>query len=475
MKRIHYFFLIVSLWIVFPAFAGNDDPYQLNLIESRVQKAGNMLRMEFVLDYRNLTIPANDQLLVSPVIVGSQDSLDLPYLLFPGKIRDKVNHRKIRLYGNETIYPAPLATLYPSGKADDIFVYQTEIPFEFWMYGANIELRQNIYGCADCHRILSTIPVNYIADPPKVAFIIPAADTIREERITLHISFPWDQAVILPRFSDNATELSKIDRSIHKITTEQKGEIQHIKLTGYASPEGTYDYNTRLAGQRVQAVKKYMTGKYPNINNVFIIDTIPEDWRGVIQWADTTDLRYRSQVVDIITHISNPDERDRRIRQLDGSATYHRLLQEAYPYLRRVEYVVNYKVQPLTIGQCEAIYNTHPEKLTPYELYILSQSYPNRSPKFYDIVFLTAQLYPQDLMANNNAAAAALQQEDPETARKYLIKCADTPQSLNNQGVLLWLEGKIPEACECFEYAKNGGCNEAAFNLSNLERAHLRP
>lgn len=475
MKRIHYFFLIVCLWIVFPVLADNNNPYPLTLVESQVQKVGNTLQMEFVLDYRNLTIPSNDQLLVSPVIIGAQDTLGLSYLLFPGKTRDKVNHRKLRLYGNETVFPEPYATLYPSGKPDDIVVYRAELPFESWMYGARVELQQDIYGCADCHRVLSTLPIDYIPNPPKVAFITPITDSIREERITLHIDFPWDQAVILPKFSDNATELSKIDSSLQRIISERMGKIQRIGLTGYASPEGTYAYNSRLAGQRVQAVKNYILQKYPETERIFVIDTVPENWQGVIEWADSSDLRYRNRVLDIITHTADPDARDKQIRQLDGNATYRRLLQESYPYLRKVEYVVNYKVQPLTVGESEQIYKTYPQKLTPYELYTLSRSYPDQSPEFYDIIYSTVRFYPRDPIANNNAAAAALQQEDPETARAYLLKCSDTPQSLNNQGVLLWLEGKIPEACECFEYAKEGGCNEAAFNLSNLEQARLIP
>ncbi len=474
MKKIHYFLLVVCLWIVLPACAEKYRPDQLNLIKSQVRKTRNTLQMEFVLDYNQLSIPSNDQLVVSPVVIGQQDTLNLPYLLFPGKTRDKVNRRKVRLYGNET-FSKPYATLYSSEKDDTNFIYRIEIPFESWMYGARIELQQNIYGCADCHRIMTTIPINYIANPPRVAFIVPPADSIREERIMLYVNFPWDQAVILPRFRDNATELSKIERSMQKIISEQKGKLQRLNLTGYASPEGSYTYNTQLAGQRVQAVKNYIIRKYPETKNILVTDTIPEDWQGVMNWTNHSDLKYKTQVLDIIDNISDPDTRDSRIRQLDGSHTYHRLLQEAYPQLRRVEYRVNYKVQPLTVSQCREIYGTHPERLTLYELYFLADSYPENSPEFHEIILYTAQLYPQDIIANNNAAAIALKQEDPAKAHEYLLKCSDTPQSLNNQGVLLLIEDKIPEACEYFRNAGNRGCDEAIYNLSNLEPVHPIP
>lgn len=475
MKRIHYFFLIACLWIALPVSAEKYNPYQLTITGSRVMKTGNALQMEFVVDYRNLTVPSNNELLVSPVIIGEQDTLRLPFLLFPGKTRDKVNQRKVRLYGEEENFPQPYATLYPSGETDDILAYRTEIPFQPWMYGARLELQQDIYGCADCHRVLSSIPLNTIANPPQVAFIIPLADYSQEERTTLYVSFPWDQAVILPGFRNNASELAKIDRSMQKVNSDRPGKLRQITLTGYASPEGTYPYNTRLAGRRVQAVKNYVTQKYPGTASVFALDTVPEDWQGVRRWADSSDLRYRTQVMDIIDHTSNPDARDNRIRRLDGSATYHRLLREAYPPLRRVEFVVNYERQPLSLEQYREIYQTHPERLTPYELYSLAQSYPGESPEFYDIILVTARLYPEDAVANNNAVAVALQHEDQAIAREYLLRCGDNAQTLNNQGVLLLLEGKIPEACTCFRNAYNKGCNDAMVNLHNLERANLIP
>lgn len=475
MKRVHYFLFVASILAFFPVFADKYNPYQIEVTDSRVLKTGNDLQMEFILDYSHLIVPSNDELLVQPVIISENDTLYLPYLLFPGKTRDKVNQRKARLYGDEANLPEPYANLYPNEGTATPFVYRQVIPFQSWMYGARLELQQDIYGCADCHRILSSIPLSNIANTPQVAFIIPIADYGREERATLYVHFPWDQAVILPGFRDNATELAKIDRSMQKISAERPGKLRQVTLTGYASPEGSYPYNTRLAGRRVQAMKNYITQRYPDTESVFITDTVPEDWQGVRRWTDSSGLRYRTQVMDIIDRTSDPDARDNRIRRLDGSATYRRLLREAYPPLRRVEFVVNYDRQPLSVDQYRELYRTHPERLTSYELYSLAQSYPAESPEFYDIILVTARLYPQDATANNNAAAVALQREDPATAREYLLRSGDNAQALNNQGVLLLLEGNIPEACQCFQDARDKGCNEALANLHNLERAHLIP
>lgn len=475
MKTIPCLFLIAALCIALPGVAGQHNAGQLSVLSAKAQKTGTGLQIEFVIDYSHLTVASNDQLLLQPVILGEQDTLRLPYLLFPGKTRNKANLRQIRLYGEDaTTFPDPYATIYPTAKEGDIFTYRQNIPFENWMYGARIEFWQDIYGCADCHRVLGDMALNRIANFPLVAFIAPEPDTLREERILLFVNFPWDQAVIRYDFSDNAVELEKIARSMQRIFNEPGAQVRQIQLTGYASPEGSYAYNSRLADRRVLAVKNYLNGKYPDQGVTFITGTVPEDWEGVRQWVQNSGLPKKGEVEDIINRVPDPDARDSYIRRLDGNVTYRRLVREAYPPLRRVEYKVHYKTDTLSVGECREIYQEHPERLTPDELYRLADSYEAGTPEFREIILATVRYYPKNTAAVNNAACIALQDEDLETARVYLLQSEDSPQKLNNQGVLLMLEGNLPEAYRYFTEAEKCGCMEAVANLHNLERTQLQ-
>ncbi len=475
MKHISYLLVVATFFIVLPGFTGHDTPGQIKVLNSTVKKNGNNLQTEFILDYSQLSIASNDQLIVQPVIIGTNDTLRLPYLLFPGKTRSKANFRKIRLYGTEsTLLSDTHTTLYPSKKASNVYNYSQNTPFEKWMYGARIELWQDVYGCADCHKVLAKILLNDIANPPLVAFITPKADTIREEHIILYISFPWNQAIIRHDFRNNATELDKINQSMQHILNERKGQIHRIVLTGYASPEGKYAYNSRLASKRVEAVKDYLTEIYPTGEILFTLESVPEDWEGLKKWVQNSPLQHNKDVTDIIDRISTPDERDQFIRHLDNSVTYNRLLREAYPLLRRVEYKVNYHMAPLSLEQCRKIYLDNPCRLTPQELFTLANSYPKGTPEFYTIILTTARLYPQNTAAQNNAACVALMQEDLESARIFLGQSESSPQDLNNRGVLFMLEGNYPEAYQYFRSAGNHGCMEAITNQQNLEKTQLQ-
>lgn len=261
---------------------------------------------------------------------------------------------------------------------------------------------------------------------------------------------------------------------MNNIINNHNGQIRAVELIGYASPEGTYAYNTRLANRRVQAVKNYLKMKYPVEENWFILSTVPEDWDGVKQWVQASGLSRSADVINIIDRIPDPDKRDNNIRRLDGNKTYNKLLHEAYPPLRRVEYKVNYHVAPKSIEQSRLAYQNQPEQLTPYELYNLANSYDSKSPQFSEIILTTIRLYPKNPAALNNAVCIALQHEDLAAARTYMLQCQDTPQKLNNQGVLLMLEGNMPEAYQCFQEAAQNGCEEAIINRHNLDRTQYQ-
>ena len=126
MKHISYLLVVATFFIVLPGFTGHDTPGQIKVLNSTVKKNGNNLQTEFILDYSQLSIASNDQLIVQPVIIGTNDTLRLPYLLFPGKTRSKANFRKIRLYGTEsTLLSDTHTTLYPSKKASNVFTCGT--------------------------------------------------------------------------------------------------------------------------------------------------------------------------------------------------------------------------------------------------------------------------------------------------------------------------------------------------------------
>lgn len=79
---------------------------------------------------------------------------------------------------------------------------------------------------------------------------------------------------------NNSTALRKLDR----ILTDKKtiSEVDSVVIIASGSPDGVVEHNQALAARRAKAVKGYIIGKYPHINQYKIfIHSVGEDWAGL--------------------------------------------------------------------------------------------------------------------------------------------------------------------------------------------------
>lgn len=122
------------------------------------------------------------------------------------------------------------------------------------------------------------------------------------------------------------------------------------------------------------------------------------------------------------------------------------------------------------VEQGRIIIRENPKYLSLSEMYQIAISYPKGSKDFVDVFDIAVRMYPNDEVANLNAAAVALSQKDLNAALKYMEKADHTTaEFLNNTGVYNFLNGDIQRAVAAFEQAARLG-NEAA--LSNFRQLH---
>lgn len=81
-------------------------------------------------------------------------------------------------------------------------------------------------------------------------------------------------------------------------------------------------------------------------------------------------------------------------------------------------------------------------------------------------------MYPDDEVANLNAAAVALSKKDLPDARKYLDKSnKQTAEYANNNGIYYLLSGNQAQAIVEFTKAAQNGNEAARHNLGEIEKA----
>ena len=151
---------------------------------------------------------------------------------------------------------------------------------------------------------------------------------------------------------------------------------------------------------------------------------------------------------------------------------YQSLLKECYPALRHSDYVVNYVVRAYSdVNEAKEILKKSPQLLSLEEMFRVAQTYDKGSDDFKEVFDVAVRMYPEDPIANINAAAMELQRNNLQQAARYLERAdAQLGATQNNWGVLHLLQGKLDEAEACFNKAQSLGAPEAAANLEEVRK-----
>lgn len=441
----------------------------LKVIDCTAVHKGDIVDVNIVLECSNISISTNEQLEVQPVLAGKNDTLRMPPLFFTGNIRNKVNHRLARLNGEAVPFFADYNVKQLAEAGQTRISYSRQFPFSNWMYGSRLILENTVTGCAECQRDLEDIPLAYIPRKLSVNYIVPKPEQkVLHKDVSLYLNFRQAKSDILPDFMNNRAELAKADSLIAQLANDPYIGVDSITIIGYASPEGKYDYNTRLSGNRAESLKRFMEKVYTPDRYVLTTVAASEDWDGLRESIIKDSFSYGDEVLAIIDSISDPDARDIYIRRLDNGRVYSYLLHNLYPPLRRVVCDAGYTVKPFTTEQAKQRLTTNPEQVSLNEMYLIAQSYPAGSPEFNELFGEMLTLYPDNVAARNNLAAVALETGDLRRAHACLEKIKNLPEAQNNLGILLFREGKVNEAKQCFEKASACGCKEAVANLQEI-------
>ena len=141
-----------------------------------------------------------------------------------------------------------------------------------------------------------------------------------------------------------------------------------------------------------------------------------------------------------------------------------------FPSLRRSEYRVDYTVREFSAEEGRNIIKSHPEQLSLSEMFAVANTYQVGSEDYNNVFETAVKMFPNDPVANLNAANIALQNKDLDSASKYLSKAGNSSEAIHARGVLNLMEGNLSEAKTLLEQAKNAGVKEASANLEELSK-----
>ena len=152
-----------------------------------------------------------------------------------------------------------------------------------------------------------------------------------------YIQFRLNDTHVLDFLGRNAAELDKIRTRMAGLIGQREFFVDSIVLTASASPEGRYARNSTLAQGRAHALKGYLRKCIgPQVDTLMQIRWIAEDWHELTtRIRSDENLQHRAEILKLIDTDSDPDRRERTIRELYPQ-DYQYLKESVYPSLRAV-------------------------------------------------------------------------------------------------------------------------------------------
>ena len=453
MKRFAYTLFCMAAFATSALAQANSDT--LRVVESNVSRVGEDVIVDMKLDLSHIEVGRNRTLVYRPLLMKEDSVAELTPIIVNGRVR----HIQYQRLERAEDFPNEIEIRRENGT-EQTLDYHARVPFTDWMNKSEVVMVCDLCGCgweSLQNDRSSLFPVNLVHEPvvPAVLYITPLAEVkVREKSGSAYLDFPVNQTVIRPDYRRNSTELAAIDATIQSVEDDPNATITKVTIKGYASPEGSYANNQRLAEGRSNALLEYVKKLHDFGDAEFSVSSEPEDWEGLEKRIESSSIADKEEWLAIIRD-SEPADLDRKEWKLKQLPTYREVLNTIYPALRHSDYTVEYHIRNFTTDEAREMLYKDPSQLSLEEMYRVAQTYEVGSEPYNEVFEIAVRLYPDDPISNLNAANTALLNRNATAARRYLTKAAEGPEKRLAEGVASWLEGDTDQARSIFESLTN--------------------
>lgn len=430
---------------------------------------GDSLRVQMDMDFSALHLPSNRSLSLLPSLRMDTAIIRLPEV-------DVMGRRQYIQWQRKADRAAMTQVIRRYNSTTQHLHYQTVVPIAERLGLVRLYLDEDSCGClrevlANRNRLLAEQDFTPAVFVPHFVYVSPQAETrkTRHEKGAAYVDFPVNKTGIYPAYRNNRSELAKIENTINRIKGDADVSINNITIKGYASPEGSYANNSRLAEARTRSLVDYLKKEYPLDASLFQLDYEPEDWEGLRAYVIKGSLPEKDALLGLIDSGLEADAKERRLRT-EYPEAYRTLLRDCFPALRHSDYVVAYTVRGFDVEEARKLIWKEPQKLSLQEMYAVAQTYGTGSKEYNEVFETAVRLFPDDEAANLNAANAAMQRNDTAGAARYLEKAGEGASAEYARGILAALRGEYDAASVYLQKAKAGGIAEADDALRQIER-----
>ena len=268
----------------------------------------------------------------------------------------------------------------------------------------------------------------------------------------------------------NSAQMKEFTETLKDVKADTKNKVlDNVEVSAYASPDGDFDLNDRLATLRQNNAKSHVNKLLKKNKVETNVDTeyTAEDWEGFQELVAGSNIPDKDLILRVLSMYNDPEVREREIKNI--SAVYGELAEEILPQLRRARLTLNYQLIGRSDEEILAAVKEDASVLSVEELLYAATLVETAKEKA-AIYNTTAKLFPNDYRAYNNLAELAMNDGDYAAAKNFLEKAAKLNAAAaevnTNLGMLALIDGNVADAENYLVKGTDAKANEAA--LGNL-------
>ena len=389
----------------------------------------------------------NAEVTVTPVLVfNGQEAKSQAYTFQGEKVRGNNPVISYEYGGTQTI---PVNFVYQPEMA------KSELYLEFVATQGNKTYALPRVKVAD-----GVIATAAIADAATVtpAIANDAFQRVINEKYAADIMFLINQANI--RAGQLKTDaMEELKNEIKAANGDTARVLQEINIQSYASPDGGYELNYKLAGNREKNTKGYVTNqlKKDKITEFgeLTAQFTAQDWEGFQKLVAQSNIQDKDLILSVLSMYKDPEQREREIRNL--SSVFEQLAETILPQLRYSRITASIDVIGKSDSEIKALVANDPAKLNVEEILYAATLTDNNGERM-AIYEKATKLYPNDYRTWNNLGQTQYIAGNYDAAKKSFAKAASVTkngEAAMNMGLVELLNGNNSAANQYFGSAAN--------------------
>lgn len=385
--------VIVVFVILGTLYVSGKELPQVLVKDIELDVADGEVNISFLMEIPENAVSKGSSLIITPILYKNNNALEITSVIVEDK-RGKISRERNELATGECVFK----DVYMVANGGTV-AYSDTFRYEDWMSGADLRLSGAISGCSEMNVVeMGSLAANlmYVEPEPvpepvivpepagaevpvgtigeKISFYFPFVahvgrhgdadgilknQTSPEEQSELYsfIDANRDGSVTLYfrqgvgsmdyTYMDNQEALVQIVSAIRFIEASTDSKIAKVIISGFASPEGSADFNKKLAASRADALKEFLVEYTAVTEDKVKIYNGAVDWKGLRDMVSESDMPEKARVTDIIdnTPIWDAEKQIGRLGQimrLNGGSTYRYMYENFFPRMRNAAYIIVY-------------------------------------------------------------------------------------------------------------------------------------